>query len=404
MNETVSSSRPGIIYAPTAAEELPLSGLLALAMTGFVAMLTEILPAGLLPQISEGLHVSDAMAGQLMTVFALGALLTAIPLAAATRSWRRRPVLLLAIVGFLVFNTVTALSTSYALTLAACFLAGVAAGLAWGLLAGYARRMVSVPLQGRAMAVAMVEVPAALSLGMPLGTWVGTMVGWRNTFGIISGLTLVLVVWIPLKVPDYPGQAAEQRRPVREVFAIHGVRPVLFVILTWMLAHNILYTYLVPFLAPAGLSHRVDLVLLVFGITALLGIWLVGLLVDRWLRLLVMISLGAFALVAAALQLGGTLPIVVFLAVAIWGLTFGGAPTLLQTASADTAGKDSDIAQSMVVTAWNLAIAGGGLVGGLLLETNGVASFPWILLALLLVGFVVVGRAKAHGFRSGSRD
>lgn len=373
-------------------------------MTGFVAMLTEILPAGLLPQISEGLRVSDAMAGQLITVFALGSLLTAIPLSAVTRSWRRRPVLLLAIVGFLVFNIVTALSTHYALTLTARFLVGVAAGLAWGLLAGYARRMVSAPLQGRAMAVAMVGVPAALSLGMPLGTWVGTMVGWRNTFGIISGLTLVLVVWVLLKVPDYPGQAADQRRPVREIFTIPGVRPVLFVILTWMLAHNILYTYIAPFLAAAGLSHQVGLVLLVFGITALLGIWLVGLLVDRCLRLLVMISLGAFVLVAVALQFGGTLPIVVFLAVAIWGLTFGGAPTLLQTASADTAEKDSDIAQSMVVTAWNLAIAGGGLVGGLLLETNGVASFPWILLALLLVGFVVIGRAKAHGFRSGRRD
>lgn len=403
MNKTVSSPVPGIVCAPTA-EKLPRAGLLALAMTGFVAMLTEILPAGLLPQISEGLRVSDAMGGQLMTVFSLGSLLTAIPLTAATRGWRRRSVLLLAIIGFLIFNTVTALSTSYPLTLIARFLAGVAAGLAWGLLAGYARRMVNAPLQGQAMAIAMVGVPLALSLGMPLGTSVGTMVGWRCTFGIISGLTLALVFWVLLKVPDYPGQEADQRMPVREVFTTPGVRPVLIVILAWMLAHNILYTYIVPFLASAGLSSRVDVVLLVFGIASLLGIWLVGLLVNRWLRLLVMSSLGTFALVAAVLQIGGTVPIVVYLSVAVWGLTFGGAPTLLQTASADTAGKNSDVAQSMVVTAWNLAIAGGGLVGGLLLETNGVASFPWILLALLLAALVVVWLAKEHGFRLGPRD
>lgn len=403
MNKTVSSPVPGIVCAPTT-EKLPRAGLLALAMTGFVAMLTEILPAGLLPQISEGLRVSDAMGGQLMTVFSLGSLLTAIPLTAATRGWRRRSVLLLAIIGFLIFNTVTALSTSYPLTLIARFLAGVAAGLAWGLLAGYARRMVNAPLQGQAMAIAMVGVPLALSLGMPLGTSVGTMVGWRCTFGIISGLTLALVFWVLLKVPDYPGQEADQRMPVREVFRTPGVRPVLIVILAWMLAHNILYTYIVPFLASAGLSSRVDVVLLVFGIASLLGIWLVGLLVNRWLRLLVMSSLGTFALVAAVLQIGGTVPMVVYLSVAVWGLTFGGAPTLLQTASADTAGENSDVAQSMVVTAWNLAIAGGGLVGGLLLETNGVASFPWILLALLLAALVVVWLAKEHGFRSGPRD
>ena len=99
-------------------------------MTGFVAILTETLPAGLLPQISAGLGVSDALAGQLVTAYAAGSLTAAIPLTAATQGWRRRPVLLLAIDGFLAFNTVTAVSSSYALTLAARFLAGVSAGLA----------------------------------------------------------------------------------------------------------------------------------------------------------------------------------------------------------------------------------------------------------------------------------
>lgn len=138
-----------------ASDRLPWGGLLALAMTGFIGILTETLPAGLLPQISKGLGISEALAGQLVTLYALGSLVAAIPLTAATRGWRRRPLLLLCIVGFLIFNTITALSTYYFLTLVARFLAGVSAGVLWGMLAGYARRMVPDALKGRAMAVAM---------------------------------------------------------------------------------------------------------------------------------------------------------------------------------------------------------------------------------------------------------
>ncbi|KMJ44120.1 MFS transporter [Xenorhabdus khoisanae] len=379
-------------------ERLPISGLLALAMTGFIAILTETLPAGLLPQIGIDLGVSEALAGQLVTLYALGSLLAAIPLTAATRGWRRRPVLLLAIGGFLIFNTITALSSNYFLTLIARFLAGVAAGLAWGLLAGYARRMVPVSLQGRAMAVAMVGTPIALSLGVPIGTWVGNLIGWRGTFAIMSGLTLILVIWVMLKLPDFPGQSANHRIPVHKVFTTAGIRPVLLVILFWMLAHNILYTYIAPFLVPAGLSDRVDFILLVFGVAALLGIWIIGLLVDRYLRILVLLSLSVFTLTAIMLGFGGNIPSVIYLGITLWGLTFGGAATLLQTASADAAGDGADVAQSMVVTAWNLAIAGGGIIGGVLLETSSVSSFPWAICMLLLIGLIVAWKAKKHGF------
>lgn len=126
----------------TAPDRLPLAALLALALAGFVTILTEALPAGLLPQIGTGLGVSEALAGQLVTVYAIGSLLMAIPLMTITQGVRRRPLLLAAIVGFAVANTVTTFSTSYTLTLVARFLAGVAAGLLWALLAGYASRMV----------------------------------------------------------------------------------------------------------------------------------------------------------------------------------------------------------------------------------------------------------------------
>lgn len=386
-----------------AADRLPIGALLALAMTGFICIVTETLPAGLLPQISEGLAISPSMAGQMVTAYALGSVLAVIPMTIATRGWRRRNVLLLTIVGFLLFNSITALSTHYGVTLVARFFAGVAAGLAWSLLAGYARRMVVPHQQGKALALAMVGTPIALSLGVPLGTWLGGLVGWRTTFGIMSALTLVLIVWVLVKVPDYPPQAAHQRMSLRAVLTTPGVRPVLAVVISWMLAHNILYTYIAPFVAPVGLGDQVDLVLLVFGISALAGIWVTAKLVEPMLRKTVLVSLAAFTAVCLMFGFFGSVPEVIYIGVAVWGLSFGGAATLLQTALADAAGDGADVALSLNVVAWNSAIAGSGVLGGVLLDRWGVASFPWAMVMLVSVGFAIAWSARVHGFKSGPR-
>lgn len=384
-------------------ERLPIGALLALAMTGFICIVTETLPAGLLPLISEGLAISPSLGGQMVTAYALGSVLAVIPMTIATRGWRRRNVLLLTIVGFLLFNSITALSSHYGVTLVARFFAGVAAGLAWSLLAGYARRMVAPHQQGRALALAMVGTPIALSLGVPLGTWLGGLVGWRTTFGLMSALTLMLIVWVLVKVPDYPPQAAHQRVSLAKVLTTPGVRPVLAVVISWMLAHNILYTYIAPFVAPAGLGDRVDVVLLVFGSAALAGIWLTAKLVEPLLRRTVLVSLATFAAVSVVFGFVGNMPQVIYLGVAVWGLSFGGAATLLQTALADAAGDGADVALSLNVVAWNSAIAGSGVVGGVLLDTWGVASFPWAMALLVTLSFAIAWRARTHAFKPGAR-
>lgn len=388
----------------TTQRRLPLLPLLAFAMTGFIAILTETLPAGLLSQIGAGLGVSQVMAGQLVSIYALGSLLAAIPLTVLTSGWRRKKVLLVAIGIFLVFNTITTLSSSYWLTLAARFMSGVAAGLAWGILAGYARRLVPVDLQGRALAIAMVGIPVALSLGTPAGTWLGGMMGWREPFGLMAALAVILLIWTLVAVPDLPGQQAAQRLSVWNVFLMPGVRPVLAVIFLWMTAHNILYTFIGPFLTLSGLTSQIGLILLLFGLAALVGIWVTGALVDRHLRRLVLLSLAALAAVSLVLTAGMREPVIVFVGIIVWGWSFGGASTQMQTAAADAAGNHVDVAQAMVTTAWNLAIASGGVIGGLLLDNAGAVSFPWALLALMAVAFLCAYFAKKHTFRPGARN
>lgn len=382
-------------------ERLPLSGLLALAMTGFIAILSETLPAGLLDQIANGMHISQAMAGQWVTAYALGSLLTAIPLVTLTQGWNRRRALLLAIAGFVLFNGLTALSWSNTLTLLLRFCTGAAAGLAWGLIAGHARRMVPVALQGRAMAVAMLGQPIALSLGLPIATWLGAGLGWRATFVVVTVVALLLLAWVLRSVPDYPGHPAGKRPAALQVLRTPGVLVVLLVILCWILGHNILYTYIVPLLAAAGMAADIGPALLVFGLSALAGIGLVGLLVDLHLRPLVLLSLAGFAL--ATLVLGQASAWQVYLGIALWGVTYGGAPTLLQTACADAAGEGGDVAQSMLVTVWNSAIALGGIVGGLLLSGAGVEWFGAVVLGLVGVAWLLAWAGRRNGFLAGAR-
>ena len=110
----------------------------------------------------------------------------------------------------------------------------------------------------------------------------------------------------------------------------------LAVLVLWCAQHSL--HHVAPLLGPAGLSGQTDRVLLTFGLASLAGVWISGLLIDRRLRALTLLSLAGFALAVLALGLAGTHAPAVYVAVAAWGVAFGGSPTLLQTASAEAAG------------------------------------------------------------------
>ncbi|MEU5877535.1 MFS transporter [Spirillospora sp. NPDC047279] len=392
--ETAKTASP----APGGTGRLPLPALLALATAVFITSLTETLPAGVLPAMSGDLNVGEPAMGQAVTIYAIGTALTAIPLSAATAGWRRKRLLLTAMAAFAAANTVTAASGDYALTMAARFVAGVAAGVAWALLAGYARRLAPVHLQGKAIAVVMTGIPVALSLGVPAGTFLGELIGWRATFAVMTVLTAVLIAWIIALVPDLPGQRQGDRAPILRALTVPGVAPVLFVTLVFVLAHTILYTYVATFLERTGMGGATDLVLLVFGAASLVSIWIVGARIDRRLRVLMIAGTVLLAVAAALLALLADGPALVYAAAALWGLGWGGVPTLLQTAVADAGGDHADGAQAMLVTLWNVAMAGGGVVGGVLLGLFGHTSFAWSVLVLLVPVLAVVVAARAHGF------
>ncbi len=382
----------------TGAAKLPLWGLLALSTAAFTAVMTELLPAGLLPQLRGTLHVSEGRVGFLVSVYAAASFLAAIPLTAALRGLPRRPVLIGVLVGFALFNAVTAFSSSYPLTFVARLLAGVMGGTLWAMLVGYAARMVPAERRGRAIAIVLAGITVALSLGIPVGTAVANAFGWRTSFAALAALAAVLVAWVSWKVPNFRGEPAAERIPLRRIASMPGIPTVLVVTLLLLLGHQAMYTYMAPFAERSGFGHT-SVVLFVFGIATVAGIWIVGTLIDRHLRPTL---LGALALVAAAmLALGrfGRTPTVLLIAVALWGAAFGGAPTLLQTALVDASSPgNADVATSMQATVYNLGIAAGSLAGGIILESAGAGALPWTALPLAAAALATVTAARRHAF------
>ncbi|WP_413760894.1 MFS transporter [Streptomyces sp. MMBL 11-3] len=393
---------------------LPWSALLALGTAVFITSLTETLPAGVLPEMSASLSTSSGATGQAVTVYAAGTALTAIPLATATASVPRKPLLLGAMAVFLVANTLTAVAPGYIVLLAGRFLAGVAAGLAWAILAGYARRIAPVGSEGRAIAVAMTGIPVALSLGVPAGTLIGEQVGWRAAFGVVSLLTLAVIGWIGLSVPgvgqpvieradiDRSGLApGSAKSPLRQALAVPGVVAVMVTVTTFVLGHTIIYAYIAPYLQHAELGSATDAVLLAFGVACLVSIWYVGRHVDRRPRTLMITGAVLFTLATAALAITATHAIV-WVSAVLWGLGWGGAPTLLQTAAGQAGMRHStaaaDIAQAVLVTLWNTAMALGGIIGGLLLQSWGATVVAASAAVLGAVSLLVVAGARHHAF------
>ncbi|WP_043636450.1 MFS transporter [Nonomuraea candida] len=382
-------------------EALP--GLFALATAGFLTMLTETIPAGLLPGIAGGLAVSHAQAGQLLTVYALGSVVAAIPLTALTRGLPRRGLLVGTVVAVALVNLLTAASASYPLTLAARGVAGMAAGVQWAMIAGYAMRLVDAPLKGRALAVSMAGVPTALALGIPAGAFAGGLLGWRATFAVMGVLALLAAGWVRVAVPPFPGERAGARPSARRVLLLPGLAAILAAALLFEVGHMGVYTYIAPFLEQAGLGGQVGPVLLAFGVAAMAGLMAAGAFVDRSLRAVALGTLALFAACMAGLGLLPAAPGPVVVITMLWGFALGLAPTLFQAASVRAAGSAADLAQAMVVTVLNAGMSLGSMAGGVLLGLRGVTALPWMSLAVFGAALLIAAAARRHAFPAPGR-
>jgi predicted MFS family arabinose efflux permease len=394
-------ARPATItdIAPARPSRLPLLGLLALSAAACTDVVTDLLPAGLLPQMSASLRVPEFRIGYLVSAFAIASAVAAIPVTAGLTRISRRVALIGVLVGFALCNGVTAISPSYPLTLAARLLAGVMGGALWSMLAGYAALIVRPDRRARAIAIVLAGITVALCL--PAGTALAAAIGWRASFALLSAVALVLVAWVRWAVPIVTAGRDCERVPVRLVATMPGIRGVLVVTFLLLTAHQAMYTYIAPFAERTGFG-RTGLVLLEFGLATACGIWLTGLVADRHLRATLCVALAFIAVGMFGLALASGNGAVLLASVALWGAAFGGAPTLLQTALIDASGPaGADVATAMQTTVYNTGIAAGALAGGLVLSRTGAQNLPWLTMTLVsgALGIVLLARRHSTGRR-----
>jgi predicted MFS family arabinose efflux permease len=375
-------------------DRLPVGTVLPLFAAGFLGILNETVPAGLLPRIARSLQVSESAAGQIIAVYAIATALTAIPLIALLRRYSLRGLLIGALLAFAICDLVPVVSKSYFLILAARILGGVGAGLIWSNIGGYAARLSPPALQGRAVALALAGTPIALSIGLPLGTFLGAAAGWQATFALTAGLSVLVAVWTFVSLPTLP-VVESAHVPFRQMVHRPGVSTILWVVAGFLVAHNLVYTYIGSLIVEAGVADQVQWVLATFGVTALLSIWATGRLLHPHHRTLTVVSAVAIGAGLLLLCLLGSLPVLLYVGVALWGFGFGGCATLFITAATRAAGTDD--VQAAVVTVFNVSIAIGGAAGGILLATVGTESLLWSAVVLMATATIAVLKST-HGF------
>ena len=379
----------------------PVSGrtLAALATLGgaaFCFVTGENLPVGLLPELSSGLHVSISEVGLLVTMYAVVVVAVSAPLTHLTGRVGRRP-LLCGLLGVFALATLAASAApSYGWLAAARVATALAQSVFWSILAVVAAGLVPRQLRGRAIAGVFAGSSLALILGVPAGTWLGQQAGWRLPFLVLSGVGALGLASVALLLP--PSASAEGRaRPGPHPDARRYRLTVVTTILA-VTASFASYTYVTAFLTrvtrlPLG---AVAPILLLTGVADALGILATGLLTDRYPRA---VRVGPVALLAAALlgiSLLATVGVAVVALQVCAGLGLSGVAIVMQSHVLEVAPRRTDIASAWYSASFNVGIAVGPLVGGLVLSTLGLRFTPLVGggIALLALG-VILAEARA---------
>ncbi|MBB5122889.1 transporter [Streptomyces eurocidicus] len=359
----------------------------------FCLMTSELLPVGLLTPVGDALHVSEGTAGLMVTVPGLVAALSAPIVTVATGRIDRRIVLgvLVGLVG--AANLASAFADHFAIVLGARFLVGIAVGGFWAIAGGIALRLVPEEHVGRAMAIIFGGVETASVLGVPTGTLLGDLSGWRTAFAAVGGLGLTALVLMVFLLPPLPADESLTFAELPRIFKSNrGVRIGIAITFLLITGHFVAYTFVRPILQDAGISgNRVSMMLLIFGVAGIIGNFLAGAKVGQHVRTIVLaISVVLTAAMVLFAVTGGGLAVGIALLV-LWGLGYGAVPVSLQTWILKAAPDATEAASSLYVSMFNFSIALGALIGGLAFDSLAMTSVLWIGAALAVLTLAVAG-------------
>ncbi|WP_433666459.1 MFS transporter [Nocardia sp. CA-136227] len=380
-------------------ERTPVRGwlaVLAVALGIFSLMTSELLPVGLLTPVGAALRVSEGAAGLMVTVPGLVAAFSA-PLITVLTGRVDRRLMLIALIALMgAANLASSMATSFAVVLLARFLIGIAVGGFWSIAGGIALRLVPEHQVGRATAVIFGGVETASVFGVPTGTFIGDLGGWRAAFAVVGLLGLFSVVAMAFLLPRLPAEHSFTFADLPKVFrgnaALRSALALTFLVIT---GHFLAYTFVRPILLDHGVGDStIGPLLLVFGIAGITGNFAAGGLVSKSLRRTATAIAAALTLAMLTLAVADHTTITAAAALIVWGLGYGAVPVTFQTWIMRAAPDTTEAASSLFVSTFNISIALGALCGGVIVNALPITGVLWIGAGLILLALPIIHRSR----------
>jgi len=359
----------------------------------FALIASEFMPVSLLTPMAAELRVSEGMVGQGIAISGLFAVITSLSVSTLAGSLNRKTLLLGLTTVMAVSGALVALAPGYLLFMVGRALIGVVIGGFWSMSAATAMRLVPAHQVPRALAVFNGGNALATVLAAPLGSYLGSFIGWRGAFFCLVPVAVLALVWQWISLPS---MAVEKRTSgnVLGIFAAFKSPTVAWGMAacgTFFMGQFVLFTYIRPFLERVtGVEvATVSLVLLVIGEAGFAGTMLIGRFLGKGLyRTLVTIPALMAVIAATLVPTGGWLAaVVVFLGV--WGLLSTAAPVGWWSWIAEAMPHDAEGGGGLMVAVVQTSIAVGSTLGGVLFDSAGHGGAFLVAAAVLAVSSVL---------------
>ena len=378
--------------------------LAVLASGAFVYVTAEMVPVGALPDIASDLHVSEALVGTLLAGYALVAALTTVPLVRLTAHWPRRRTLLVTLVCLTVSQLISALAPNFAVLAGGRVLCALTHGLMWSVIAPIGARLVPSTHTGRATTAIYAGTTLALVVGNPLTAAMSELWGWRQAVVMVTlgAAAVTTAAWATLPPMVLSAAEVDTVRGHERHHRDSRLMTLSVLTLIGVTGHFISYTFIVVIIRDVVGVRGPHLAWLLagFGVAGLSAMALMARPADRHPKAAVVgclaVLAAAFAALAALAALAGDrhptgLTIAVgAAAIIVWGAASTALAPFLQAAAMRTAPDDPDGASGVYVTAFQIGIMAGSLLGGLLYEQAGLAAMIGASAALMAIALAGV--------------
>lgn len=370
-----STTEAAVGTATGQAPPLPAWTAVAMVTLGTFAMVTtEFLPIGLLTAIGRDFGVSDGQAGLMVTIPGLVAALAAPTVTVLAGSTNRRTLLVLLAALVALSNVIVAMSQTFAVALAGRVLLGISVGGFWTFAAAVGRRLVPEKDGGRATALILAGISIGTVVGVPLGTALGALAGWRVAFGTVAALALLTVGGQMYFLPSLEGHRPVRVRDLGAVLVVPRAAVGFAASALVACGHFAAYTYLEPYLTQVAAFSPVHLsaALAAYGLAGVFGNFLGERATAQDVQRAfvgVALLLAASIVIAALL---GTNGYAMFLAVVLWGTAFGAVPVCVQIWTYQAAPAQFETGSAVMVSVFQIALAVGAFGGGGLVDHLGL--------------------------------